>query len=109
MCLGLVDWSLHVQHSGEYTVLHCTIDDKYFTFSQSSQAHNGPVTDMTYSPGCVVSLGEDEKLCVWERHQGHLLNCVDTAGDCLTGLVMLTHNILVTASGKENTLCELLR
>ena len=31
--------------------------------------------------------------------QGHLLNCVDTAGDCLTGLVMLTHNILVTASG----------
>ena len=39
------------------------------------------------------------RLCVWERHQGHLLNCVDTAGDSLTGLVMVTHNILVTASG----------
>ena len=56
---------------------------------------------MTYSPGCVVSLGEDEKLCVWERHQGHLLNCVDTSGDSLSGLVMLTHNMMVTASGNS--------
>ena len=33
------------------------------------QAHTGPVTHLTYSPGCVVTLGEDDKLCVWERHQ----------------------------------------
>ena len=26
---------------------------------------------------------------------------MDTAGDSLTGLVMLTHNILVTASGRN--------
>ena len=66
----------------------------------SVQAHNGPVTDITYSPGCVVTLGEDAKLCVWERHQGHLLNSVDTE-DTLSGLVMLTHNIIVTASGSS--------
>ena len=68
-----------------------------FTF----QAHNGPVTDITYSPGCVVTLGEDDRLCVWERHQGHLLNSVDTTGDTLSGLVMLTHNLVVTASGSS--------
>lgn len=67
----------------------------------SVQAHVGPVTEITYSPGCVVTLGQDDKLCVWERNQGHLLNCVDTSGDCLSGLVMLTHNIIVTASGSS--------
>jgi len=67
----------------------------------SVQAHVGPVTEITYSPGCVVSLGQDDKLCVWERNQGHLLNCVDTSGDCLSGLVMLTHNIIVTGSGSS--------
>lgn len=25
-----------------------------------------------------MSLGEDGKLCVWERFQGHLINSVDT-------------------------------
>ena len=34
-----------------------------------SQAHTGPISQVTYSPGCVVTLGEDDKLCVWERHQ----------------------------------------
>ena len=34
--------------------------------------------------------------------QGHLLNCVDTSGDMLSGgLVMLTHNMVVTASGSN--------
>ena len=54
---------------------------------------------MAHSPSCVVTLGEDAKLCVWERHQGHLLNSVDTSGDSLSQLVMLTHNLVVTASG----------
>ena len=44
----------------------------------SIQAHVGPVLDLDYSASCVVSLGQDGKLCVWERWHGHLLNCVDT-------------------------------
>ena len=65
----------------------------------SIQAHSGAVIDIAHSPSCVVTLGEDAKLCVWERHQGHLLNSVDTSGDSLSQLVMLTHNLIVTASG----------
>ena len=61
-------------------------------------------------------MGEDGKLCVWERFQGHLINSVDTVriwlpldvlqnvnrfqttvgdSDC-PDLVMLTHNLIVT-------------
>merc|ERR1711872_1139887 len=73
----------------------------------SIQAHNGPVTDITYSPGCVVTLGEDDRLCVWERHQGHLLNSVDTSGDTLSGLVVwdvrLTQPIKIVRLGSPGS------
>ena len=49
------------------------------------------------APGIIID--ETCHCIIPQCPQGHLLNCVDTAGDCLTGLVMLTHNILVTASG----------
>ena len=67
----------------------------------SIQAHCGAVLDIAHSPSCVVTLGEDASLCVWERHQGHLLNTVDTSGDSLSQLLMLTHNLIVTASGSS--------
>ena len=33
------------------------------------QAHSGAVLSLAYSPSYVVSLGEDGRLCVWERMQ----------------------------------------
>ncbi|KAG5891074.1 hypothetical protein JTB14_005710 [Gonioctena quinquepunctata] len=42
----------------------------------SIQAHNGSITSLTYSASYVISLGTDERLCVWERFQGHLLNTI---------------------------------
>lgn len=42
----------------------------------SLQAHDGSVTALTYSASYVISLGTDERLCVWERFQGHLLNTI---------------------------------
>lgn len=42
----------------------------------SIQAHDGMITALTYSASYVISLGQDEKLCVWDRFQGHLLNTI---------------------------------
>ena len=42
----------------------------------SIQAHDGAVLSLAYSPSYVVSMGSDEKLCVWERFQGHLINTI---------------------------------
>jgi hypothetical protein len=46
----------------------------------SLQAHDGSVTALTYSASYVISLGTDERLCVWERFQGHLLNTIQVVG-----------------------------
>jgi hypothetical protein len=46
----------------------------------SLQAHDGSVTALTYSASYVISLGTDERLCVWERFQGHLLNTIQLVG-----------------------------
>ena len=43
----------------------------------SIQAHEGAVLSLAYSPSYVVSMGSDEKLCVWERFQGHLINTIN--------------------------------
>jgi len=44
----------------------------------NTQAHSGAVLSLAYSPSYVVSLGEDGRLCVWERMQGHLINSINT-------------------------------
>lgn len=43
----------------------------------SLQAHDGSITALTYSVSYVISLGTDERLCVWERFLGHLLNTIN--------------------------------
>jgi len=66
----------------------------------SIQAHDGSVLCLVYSPSYVVSYGQDGKLCVWERFQGHLINTINTAvlgEQSCDDLVMLTHNLMVTA------------
>lgn len=60
-------------------------------------AHDGRIQALTYSPSYVISLGADEKLCIWDRFQGHLLNSVHLSQAYCTSLTMLTHNLLVTS------------
>jgi len=42
----------------------------------SIQAHDGPINALTYSASYIISAGGDDKICVWERFQGHLLNTI---------------------------------
>lgn len=42
----------------------------------SIQAHDGMIFTITYSASYVISLGQDERICVWDRFQGHLLNTI---------------------------------
>ncbi len=42
----------------------------------SIQAHDGTIFALAYSASYVISLGQDEKICVWDRFQGHLLNTI---------------------------------
>lgn len=42
----------------------------------STQAHDGPVSGLTYSASYIISVGGDDKICVWERFQGHILNTI---------------------------------
>lgn len=42
----------------------------------SIQAHDGTIFALAYSDSYVISLGQDENLCVWDRFQGHLLNTI---------------------------------
>ena len=40
-------------------------------------AHDGEVAALVHSPSYVISLGgADNKICVWERFQGHHINTV---------------------------------
>lgn len=65
----------------------------------SIQAHDGAVAAITCSVSYVISIGTDEKLCVWERFQGHLLHTLlaHKAAYSLQ-LVMLTHHLLITSN-----------
>lgn len=40
------------------------------------QAHDGAVTSLAYTASYVVSAGADERLCIWDRFQGHMLNSI---------------------------------
>ena len=87
----------------------------------SIQAHDGPVTGLTYSTSYIISVGGDDRICVWERFQGNLLNTIQLVIDTLisycslykllllscrlflqdhaysASLIMLTHNLLITS------------
>lgn len=63
----------------------------------SIQAHNGSITSLTYSASYVISLGTDERLCVWERFQGHLLNTIYVSQVFSIHVLMLAQHLVVTA------------
>ena len=50
----------------------------------SIQAHDGAVLSLAHSPSYVVSMGSDEKLCVWERFHGHLINTINLVSNIFT-------------------------
>lgn len=62
----------------------------------TTQAHDGSIISLTYSESYVISLGSDEKLCVWERFQGHLLNTIHVSQTFSTHLLMLAPHLVVT-------------
>nr|CAD7602502.1 unnamed protein product [Timema genevievae] len=63
----------------------------------SIQAHDGSITALTHSASYVISLGTDERLCFWERFQGHLLNTIQVAHTYCSSMAMFTHNLLITS------------
>ncbi|XP_063231759.1 sterol regulatory element-binding protein cleavage-activating protein [Bacillus rossius redtenbacheri] len=83
--------------SGSQDGLLCVWDLISGTCMYSIQAHDGSVLAMTHSASYVISLGADERLCFWERFQGHLLNTIQVTHTYCMSLVMLTHNLLVTS------------
>ncbi|XP_034230725.1 sterol regulatory element-binding protein cleavage-activating protein isoform X1 [Thrips palmi] len=98
--------------SGSQDGLLCVWDLLTGACMYSIQAHDGAVLSLTYSASYVISLGADDRLCVWERFQGHLLNTIQMVGQPLIGKVssifiktqaycssiaMLTHSLLVTS------------
>lgn len=65
----------------------------------SIQAHDGAVAAITCSVSYVISIGTDERLCVWERFQGHLLHTLPAHKAAYSlQLVMLTHHLLITSN-----------
>lgn len=61
-----------------------------------TQAHDGAIVSLTCSPSYVISMGIDERLYVWERFQGNLLNTINVSY-VYTSLLMMTPSLLVTA------------
>ncbi|CAO1392652.1 unnamed protein product [Diamesa tonsa] len=65
------------------------------------QAHEDCVVSLACAPSYIISLGLDERLRVWERFQGHLMNTINV-NHAYTNLLMLTPSLLVT--GKPGAL-----
>ena len=63
----------------------------------SIQAHDGSIVSLTYTASYVISLGSDERLCVWERFQGYLLNTINIMQTYSTQILMLTPHLVVTS------------
>ena len=73
---------IHIQFyifsgSGSQDGMLCVWDLTTGACIYSIQAHDGAVVSLAHSPIYVVSMGSDEKLCVWERFQGHLINTIN--------------------------------
>ncbi|GBP90752.1 Sterol regulatory element-binding protein cleavage-activating protein [Eumeta japonica] len=62
----------------------------------STQAHDGAVTSLAYTASYVISCGADERLCIWDRFQGHMLNSIHVVGfNYMSQMLPLTHTMLL--------------
>ena len=62
--------------SGSQDGLMCTWDLLSGACLYSIEAHDGALLNLAYSSNYIISMGSDERLCVWERLQGHLINSI---------------------------------
>ena len=62
--------------SGSQDGMMCTWDLLTGACVYSIQAHDGSLLNLAYSSNYIISMGSDERLCVWERLQGHLINSI---------------------------------
>ena len=84
--------------SGSQDGMLCLWDLSSGTCVYSLQAHDGSVAVLTYTSSYVISLGSDDKLCVWERFQGHLLHTLHMyKSSCCGSMAMLNDRLLVTS------------
>jgi hypothetical protein len=61
------------------------------------QAHEECLVSITSAPSYIITLGLDERIRVWERFQGHLLNTINLHHAHSNSIVMLTPSLLITA------------
>merc|ERR1739844_134697 len=66
--------------SGSQDGLMCTWDLLSGACLYSIEAHDGALLNLAYSSNYIISMGSDERLCVWERLQGHLINSIYLSG-----------------------------
>ncbi|GAB6026796.1 hypothetical protein CHUAL_013289 [Chamberlinius hualienensis] len=66
------------------------------------QGHDGAVVALSYTASYVLSVGADNRLVVWERFQGHILNNIYLNQSYCRSIIMLTDNLLLT--GQQGSL-----
>nr|XP_026500680.1 sterol regulatory element-binding protein cleavage-activating protein [Vanessa tameamea] len=81
--------------SGSQDGLLCVWDLHTGACVYSMQAHDGAVTSLAYTASYVVSAGADERLCIWDRFQGHMLNSIHIGLNYMSRMLPLTHTLLV--------------
>ncbi|XP_017777723.1 PREDICTED: sterol regulatory element-binding protein cleavage-activating protein isoform X2 [Nicrophorus vespilloides] len=96
-CLFIDRISPATSGSGSQDGMLCVWDLLTGACMYSIQAHDGQINSLTYSASYVISLGADERICVWERFQGHLLNTIHVNGTHTSQVLMLTPHLVVTA------------
>lgn len=65
-------------------------------------AHEDCLVSIASAPSYIITLGLDEKIRVWERFQGHLLNTINLHQSHSYSIVMLTPSLLITAKPGNN-------
>lgn len=90
--------------SGSQDGLLCVWDLITGACMYSIQAHDGSIVSLICSSSYVISMGTDERLYIWERFQGNLLNAINVPY-VYTCLLMLTPSLLITAKpGKSESI-----
>ncbi|KAG4069729.1 hypothetical protein HA402_008567 [Bradysia odoriphaga] len=100
-CLFIDHFQPDTGGSGSQDGLLCVWELLTGACMYSIQAHDGSILSLACAPSYVISVGADERLCIWERFQGHLLNTINIT-HIYTSLLMLTPSLLVT--GKSGSL-----
>ncbi|XP_050683953.1 sterol regulatory element-binding protein cleavage-activating protein-like [Leptidea sinapis] len=88
--------SPHVAGSGSQDGLLCVWDLTSGACLYSVAAHDGAVTSLACTASYVVSCGADQRLAIWDRFRGHLLNTLHVGLDYMSHMFPLTHTLLVT-------------